>query len=148
VQLLDYETTPRKVPCMCARSPQNIASGLSIGASAEAFTTAEDQFNNTAADDTTIAAYSQDGNPFNPLTTPGLEGYKAPCADGKHCNSGNWLVYLASFLEGTKNTIHYCIECSLGMHVNCNVICQSCDIDTNNLNLLRLKCKEKENNNP
>jgi hypothetical protein len=45
-QLLNDETTPKKVPLMCAGSPQSIASGLSIGGNTEAFTAAEDQSNN------------------------------------------------------------------------------------------------------
>jgi hypothetical protein len=132
--LLDYETTPRKIPRMCAGSPITIGSGLSIGASTAAFTTAaaeESSNNDDVAHDT---------------STPGLHGYKAPCAAGKYCKNKNWLLYPECFVLGTKNPIHSCIECSLGMHANCNIVHQSEDTDIDNLNLLCLKCKEKQSN--
>jgi hypothetical protein len=115
---------------MCTGSPITIRSGLSTGTSTAAFTKAtEDESNNNDDDsDDTI----------NLSTTAGLEGYKTPCAAGKHCKRGKWLLYPESFVEGTKKSIHSCIECSLGMHSNCNIIHQSHDMDNNNFNLLCL----------
>ena len=142
--LLDNETTPRKVPRMIAESPQTIGSGLSIGGSTEAFQTAEDQSDTMDVESAKTVPRSRDNNNSNPLkppTTPGLNGYKAPCAAGKLCTRGNWLFYPASFVEGTTNPKNTCIECSLGMHGNCNVVRNY--LDTDNLQLLCLKCNEK-----